>query len=246
MDPRLGLRGRLRHRHGDRPRPPPAREDRGRPRGPRLSRRSGAWGTGSARDRPPRRRARDARRRDRARLASGSPRPSGLQLAGLALLAVTLPLAAVLLSGPGHVPHGRRREDPRRRRGVASVAVGAALLRRASIATRIRRLRDASRAIAPATSPRAPTRTARPSSPSSRVVQHHGGELERLFDARRELVAWASHDLRTPIGSLQAMLEASRTGSPSRRSTFRRCEQVRTLRAGRTTCSSSPGSTRAR
>ena len=32
--------------------------------------------------------------------------------------------------------------------------------------------------------------------------------LEELFDARSQLVAWASHDLRAPITSLQAMLEA--------------------------------------
>jgi signal transduction histidine kinase len=37
-------------------------------------------------------------------------------------------------------------------------------------------------------------------------------ELERLFDARRELVAWASHDLRTPIASIHAMLEALEDG----------------------------------
>ena len=32
--------------------------------------------------------------------------------------------------------------------------------------------------------------------------------LQRLFEARRELVAWASHDLRTPLANMQAMLEA--------------------------------------
>src|SRR2546421_37685 len=32
--------------------------------------------------------------------------------------------------------------------------------------------------------------------------------IEALFDARRQLVAWASHDLRTPVTSIQAMLEA--------------------------------------
>ncbi|MDQ3875657.1 MAG: hypothetical protein M3322_08965, partial [Actinomycetota bacterium] len=32
--------------------------------------------------------------------------------------------------------------------------------------------------------------------------------VERLFDARRQLVAWASHDLRTPIASMQAMIGA--------------------------------------
>jgi two-component system sensor histidine kinase BaeS len=36
--------------------------------------------------------------------------------------------------------------------------------------------------------------------------------IERLFDARRQLVAWASHDLRTPLASAQAMLEAVEDG----------------------------------
>jgi len=36
--------------------------------------------------------------------------------------------------------------------------------------------------------------------------------LEQLFDARRELVAWASHDLRTPLASLRAMVEALEDG----------------------------------
>jgi signal transduction histidine kinase len=37
-------------------------------------------------------------------------------------------------------------------------------------------------------------------------------ELESLFDARRELVAAASHDLRTPVASITAMLEAIEDG----------------------------------
>jgi two-component system sensor histidine kinase BaeS len=36
--------------------------------------------------------------------------------------------------------------------------------------------------------------------------------VEQLFDARRELVAWASHDLRTPIASLRAILDAIEDG----------------------------------
>jgi signal transduction histidine kinase len=32
--------------------------------------------------------------------------------------------------------------------------------------------------------------------------------IELLFDARRQLIAWASHDLRTPLASLRAMVEA--------------------------------------
>ena len=38
--------------------------------------------------------------------------------------------------------------------------------------------------------------------------------LEEVFDARRELVAWASHDLRTPVAAIRAMLEAIEDGSP--------------------------------
>jgi signal transduction histidine kinase len=39
-----------------------------------------------------------------------------------------------------------------------------------------------------------------------------GENLRRLFDTRRELVAWASHDLRTPLANMQAMLEALEDG----------------------------------
>ncbi len=37
-------------------------------------------------------------------------------------------------------------------------------------------------------------------------------QVQLVFDARRELVAWASHDLRTPIASMRAMLEALEDG----------------------------------
>src|SRR5207248_2745822 len=36
--------------------------------------------------------------------------------------------------------------------------------------------------------------------------------VEEVFDARRQLVAWASHDLRTPVAAIQAMLEAVEDG----------------------------------
>ena len=54
--------------------------------------------------------------------------------------------------------------------------------------------------------------------------------LESLFDARRQLVAWASHDLRAPLASMQAMIEALEDGlaEPERYLPAMR-EQVRTL-----------------
>ena len=87
------------------------------------------------------------------------------------------------------------------------------------------RRRAAARALDPrAARPPAPTR--RPRSPPA--ISPHGrpssgpaevaevahafnamaDSIERLFEARRELVAWASHDLRTPLASMQAMIEA--------------------------------------
>jgi signal transduction histidine kinase len=55
-------------------------------------------------------------------------------------------------------------------------------------------------------------------------------ELQRLFDARRELVTWASHDLRTPIASIQAMLEAVEDGLASAEQYWPSLQQqVRTL-----------------
>jgi signal transduction histidine kinase len=39
--------------------------------------------------------------------------------------------------------------------------------------------------------------------------------IHALFDARRQLVAWASHDLRAPLASIQAMLEAVEDGLAS-------------------------------
>ena len=135
------------------------------------------------------------------------------QLAGLALLAVSLPLAVVFLSGWAMFHMGDDVKILAVAAASASVAVGAALLLAASIAARIRRLRDASRAIAAGDlSARADEHGPRELAELARSFNTMAAELARLFDARRELVAWASHDLRTPIGSLRAMLEAVEDG----------------------------------
>ena len=55
---------------------------------------------------------------------------------------------------------------------------------------------------------RAPTTSPAELADLAAAVNEMAASLERLFDARRELVAWASHDLRTPLAALQAMLEA--------------------------------------
>jgi signal transduction histidine kinase len=129
------------------------------------------------------------------------------QLAGLALTAVCVPLVAVLLSGWVMFHMGADVKILAVAAGSATAAVFAALLLARSITGSLRRVGDSSQALA-------------------------AGELSARapVDARRELVAWASHDLRAPIASLQAMLEAIEDGLASADDylpTLR--EQVRTL-----------------
>jgi signal transduction histidine kinase len=130
-----------------------------------------------------------------------------LQLAGLALLSVVLPLAAVFLSGLAMFHMGDDVKILAVAAASATVALGGALLLARSIAARVDALRDASAALA------AGDLTSRASEQGPRELAQLAGsfnrtaeQLARLFDARRELVAWASHDLRTPIASIRAML----------------------------------------
>jgi signal transduction histidine kinase len=136
-----------------------------------------------------------------------------LRLAALALLAVALPLAAVLVSGV--VMFHSEHDLTVLAVAVASstAAVVAALLVGRSIARPLESLRAASTALAQgelgARAPEGgPTELAELAASFNRMTT----SLEELFDARRELVAWASHDLRTPLASLQAMLEAMEDG----------------------------------
>ncbi len=136
-----------------------------------------------------------------------------LQLAGLALLAVALPLAAVLLSGWVMFHMGDDVKILAVAAASALVAVAAALVLGTSIARRIDRLRSASGALAAGDlSARAPDSGPRELAELGRSFNEMAANLEGLFDARRELVAAASHDLRTPIASITAMLEAIEDG----------------------------------
>jgi signal transduction histidine kinase len=136
-----------------------------------------------------------------------------LQLVGLAFLAVVLPLGAVLLSGWVMFHMGDDVKILAVAAASASAAVIAALLLARSIATGIDRLRDSSATLAAGDlGARAPERGPSELAELARAFNEMAEDLARIFDARRELVAWASHDLRTPIASLQAMLEAIEDG----------------------------------
>jgi signal transduction histidine kinase len=139
-----------------------------------------------------------------------------LQVTALALLATCLPLGVVLASG--WVMFGMHDHAKVLAVAVASALaalVGALLLVRWILGP-LERLRAASVRVAGG------ELTARASESGPRELLELGGafnemagSLEQLFDARRQLVAWASHDLRTPLASLRAMVEALEDGLAS-------------------------------
>ena len=136
-----------------------------------------------------------------------------LQLTGLAALAVLLPLGAVMLSGWVMFHMGDDVKILAVAAASASAAVGAALFLARSIADSIDRVRDASAAVSSGDlGARAPEGGPAELSELAAAFNEMAGSVEELFDARRELVAWASHDLRTPLANMQAMLEALEDG----------------------------------
>jgi len=98
----------------------------------------------------------------------------------------------------------------------ASTALAAALLVAARIARRLGTLEAAAEELAGGTlEARAPTAGPRELAHVGEAFNTMASNLEALFDARRQLVAWASHDLRTPVASIQAMLDAIDDGLAS-------------------------------
>jgi len=132
-----------------------------------------------------------------------------LQLAALALIAVCVPLGAVLASGL--VMFGTHAFEKLAYVALASAvaALVAALALGRRILEPLAHLRAVSRRLASGDlGARAPQQGPREVQELSASFNEMAASLERLFDARRELVAWASHDLRTPLASLRAMVEA--------------------------------------
>jgi two-component system, OmpR family, sensor histidine kinase SaeS len=154
-----------------------------------------------------------------------------LQLAGLALLSVVLPLAAVILGG---LVMFHMHDDVKIlavAAASASTALAAALLVGAGIGRRIRDLEAAADELsAGELTARAPTKDPRELAHLGEAFNAMASNVEALFEARRQLVAWASHDLRTPVASIQAMLEATEDGLASMQEYLPALrEQTRTL-----------------
>ena len=135
------------------------------------------------------------------------------QLAVLAVAAVCLPLAAVV--GSGLVMFGMHdRTWFWFVVGVsAACALGCAFVVGQQILRPLDGLRSASKRLAGGDlSARAPAAGPRELQELGASFNEMAANLEKLFDARRELVMWASHDLRTPLASLRAMVEALEDG----------------------------------
>jgi signal transduction histidine kinase len=136
-----------------------------------------------------------------------------LQLTGLAMLAVALPLASVTLSGLVVFHMGAQAEVLLVSAAAAATSLVGAILLARNIVFNLDRVRDASHELASGDlGARAPEGGPAEVAQLATSFNAMAGHLEEVFDARRELVAWASHDLRAPITSLQAMLEAMEDG----------------------------------
>jgi len=136
-----------------------------------------------------------------------------LQLVGLGLLGAALPVAAVLLSGfimlepDYHAPVVVVGSGVGISALVAALVVGRPVFRAAD------HLRKAATTFASGDlAARAPTAGPVELADVGASFNEMARSLAQLFDARRELVAWASHDLRTPLANMQAMLEAVEDG----------------------------------
>jgi signal transduction histidine kinase len=136
-----------------------------------------------------------------------------LQLVGLAVLAVCLPLASVLLSGWVMFHMGDDVKILAVSAASATVAVIAGLFLAHAIVLPLERVRSAAASLSQGDlQARAPEHGPAELSDLAASFNEMAVSLEQLFDARRELVAWASHDLRTPLANMLAMLEALEDG----------------------------------
>jgi signal transduction histidine kinase len=136
-----------------------------------------------------------------------------LQLTGLALLAVTLPLVTVLVSGLVMFQmHADLKVLALACAAAASILLCAFTLTRC-IGRRVDELRRAAQQLSAGDlNARAVARGPAELSELAWAFNEMASNLNQLFESRRQLIAAASHDLRTPIAAIEAMHEAIEDG----------------------------------
>jgi signal transduction histidine kinase len=137
-----------------------------------------------------------------------------LQLGALAFLAVTLPLGAVLASGwvMFHMHDDVKILAVSTASALSAIVAGLVI---AQFTIRpLDQLRLAARQLAGGDLGARVPALDRPTEVADLATAFNemAASLERTFDARRQVVAWASHDLRTPLAAMRAMLEAVEDG----------------------------------
>jgi two-component system sensor histidine kinase BaeS len=126
-----------------------------------------------------------------------------------------LPLAAVILAGIVMLKPHDAELVALVSVASAAAAVGVAIAAAAPLAARLKSMRSASTRLASGDlSARIEPRRDDVSELRELATSYNemAGSLERLVESRRNLVAWATHDLRAPLASLQAMIEALEDG----------------------------------
>jgi len=138
------------------------------------------------------------------------------QLVLLCAGAVLAPIAAVLIAGAIMFSTHDAIVLALVSGAAAATAVGVALVLTARVTSSIGRFQDAAAAVAAGDmSVRLPDEGPEELRVLAASFNEMTRALGRLIDTRRNLVAWASHDLRAPLASLQAMIEAIEDGLAS-------------------------------
>jgi signal transduction histidine kinase len=139
-----------------------------------------------------------------------------LQLAALAIFAFAVPLGAVTIGGFVMFQMHKDFMILTVLVGSAASCLAVALVLARSVVARVAAMENAAERLAAGDlAARAPVAGPRELAALSSSFNLMAESIGDLFDARKQLVAWASHDLRTPLASIQAMLEAIEDGLAS-------------------------------
>jgi len=134
------------------------------------------------------------------------------QLVALVMVATLLPLGAVVVGGTAMLTDHDAATLLSLCTASLAVIVGATLIARRILAPITAVRRAASLVATGELSARAQESGTREVVQLTTAFNQMVAHLEELHDSRRQVVAWVSHDLRAPVASLQAMMEAEQDG----------------------------------